>query len=62
MKSTVLGKLYLIPITLGDNDPLEVLPLTIKRTIHFIDDYIVENEKTARKFIKSIHPEKVQAS
>ena len=57
MKSTVPGKLYLIPITLGDNDPLEVLPLTIKRTIDFIDDYIVENEKTARKFIKSIHPE-----
>lgn len=62
MKSTTIGKLYLIPITLGDNDPLEVLPLTIKRTIDFIDDYIVENEKTARKFIKSIHPEKVQAS
>lgn len=62
MKSTVPGKLYLIPITLGDYDPLEVLPLTIKRTIDFIDDYIVENEKTARKFIKSIHPEKVQAS
>ena len=62
MKSTTLGKLYLIPITLGDNEPLDVLPITIKRTIDFIDDYIVENEKTARKFIKSIHPEKVQAS
>ena len=62
MKSTTLGKLYLIPITLGDNEPLDVLPITIKRTIDFIDDYIVENEKTARKFIKSIHPEKVQGS
>ncbi len=57
-----LGKLYLIPITLGDNEPLEVLPLTVKSTIEFIDDYIVENEKTARKFIKSICPEKVQAT
>jgi len=62
MKPTTAGKLYLIPITLGDHDPLEVLPIIIKRTIEFIDDYIVENEKTARKFIKSIHPEKVQAS
>ncbi|WP_298224275.1 SAM-dependent methyltransferase [Flavobacterium sp.] len=62
MKPTTTGKLYLIPITLGDHDPLEVLPITIKNTIDFIDDYIVENEKTARKFIKSIHPEKVQAS
>ena len=65
-----LGKLYLIPVTLDDTsnkeatptNPMDVLPQTVKRTIEFIDDYIVENEKTARKFIKSIHPEKVQAS
>lgn len=63
MKSTALyGKLYLIPTTLGENNPDEVLPFTVKRTVEFIDDYIVENEKTARKFIKSILPEKIQAS
>jgi 16S rRNA (cytidine1402-2'-O)-methyltransferase len=56
------GKLYLIPVPLGENDPTEVLPQTIKRTIEFIDDYIVENEKTARRFIKAIHPEKIQAA
>lgn len=60
--SPFLGKLYLIPTTLGEGDPNEVLPQTIKRTIDFIDNYIVENEKTARKFIKSIQPEKAQAS
>jgi 16S rRNA (cytidine1402-2'-O)-methyltransferase len=43
-------------------DPHDVLPQTVKRAIDFIDFYIVENEKTARKFIKAIHPEKVQAS
>jgi 16S rRNA (cytidine1402-2'-O)-methyltransferase len=57
-----LGKLYLIPTTLGDCDPIDVLPQTIKRCIDFIDDYIVENEKTARKCIKSTNPEKVQAT
>lgn len=58
-----LGKLYLIPTTLGEEgDPNDVLPQTIKRSIDFIDDFIVENEKTARKFIKSIQPTKVQAS
>jgi len=63
MKPTsFLGKLYLIPTTLGEGDPMDVLPHTVKRAIDFIDDYIVENEKTARKFIKSIHPEKVQAT
>lgn len=57
-----LGKLYLIPTTLGECDPNEVLPQNIKRVLSFIDDFIVENEKTARKFIKSVEPEKIQAS
>ena len=56
----VLGKLYLIPTTLGESDPMDVLPQTVKRAIDFIDYYIVENEKTARKSIKAIHPEKKQ--
>lgn len=56
------GKLYLIPTTMGDCEPMDVLPQTVKRCLDFIDDYIVENEKTARKFIKSVQPEKVQAS
>lgn len=57
---SLLGKLYLIPTTLGEMNPEDVLPSTIKRTIDFINFYIVENEKTARRFIKSIHPEKKQ--
>ena len=60
--SDFLGKLYLIPTTLGDVDPMDVLPQTVKRAIDFIDDYIVENEKTARKLVKSIHPDKIQAN
>ena len=58
----IIGKLYLIPVTLGESNPFDVLPETVKRTIDFVDIYIVENEKTARKFIKSILPEKVQAN
>ena len=56
------GKLYLIPTRLGDNPPLEVLPISIKKVIEQIDDYIVENEKTARRFIKRISPNKPQPS
>ena len=58
----VVGKLYLIPTTLGDNAPLEVLPISIKRAIENIDHYIVENEKSARHFIKKISPNKAQPS
>ncbi|GGZ67402.1 SAM-dependent methyltransferase [Algibacter mikhailovii] len=56
------GNLYLIPTTLGDNAPLEVLPISVKRVIEETDFFIVENEKTARRFIKKICPEKSQPS
>lgn len=58
----MFGKLYLIPTTLGDGLPLEVLPHSVKNTIEEIDFFIVENEKTARRFIKKICPEKPQPS
>ena len=56
------GKLYLIPTTLGDNEPLEVLPLSVKKKIEQTHIFIVENEKTARAFIKKITPKKAQSS
>ena len=55
------GKLYLIPVTMGECEPMDVLAQTVPRAIELIQNYIVENEKTARKFIKSVVPNKVQA-
>ncbi|WP_372793389.1 SAM-dependent methyltransferase [Lutibacter sp.] len=57
-----IGKLYLIPTTLGDTEPLEVLPFSVKKIIEELDWFIVENEKTARRFIKQIAPRKSQPS
>ena len=54
------GKLYLIPTTLGIANAAEVLPESVSKTIERIDDYIVENEKTARRHIKYLVPEKKQ--
>ena len=62
MTSSKKGKLYLIPTTLGDCNIDDVLPMSINRTINFIDIFIVENEKTARKCIKSTNPDKIQAN
>ena len=56
------GKLYLIPTTLGDNEPLEVMPLSVKKVVEEVDYFIVENEKSARRFIKKITPKKSQPS
>ncbi len=56
------GKLYLIPTTLGESNPLQVLPYSIRKIIETTDHYIVENEKTARKSIKDVVPGKKQPS
>jgi 16S rRNA (cytidine1402-2'-O)-methyltransferase len=56
----MIGKLYLIPTTLGDNEPLEVMPISVKKVVEEVDFFIVENEKSARKFIKKIAPKKSQ--
>ena len=54
------GKLYMIPTTLGDTEPLEVLPISVKQAIERINHFIVEHEKTARRFIKKVQPRKSQ--
>lgn len=46
---------------MGDCDPMDVLPQTIKRCVDLIDYYVVENDKTARKSIKLVNPEKKQS-
>lgn len=56
------AKLYLIPTTLGSTQPLEVMPLSVKKVIEHLDFFIVENEKSARRFIKKITPNKSQSS
>jgi len=60
MKNSNYGSLYLIPTTLGDNEPLEVLPISVKKVVEQVNYFIVENEKSARRFIKKISPRKSQ--
>lgn len=59
---TNFGTLFLIPVMLGDTTPEGVLPQSVLKTVALIDDYVVENSKTARKFIKSMCPKKKQAT
>lgn len=46
------GTLYLIPVPLSDAAADASYTAYLVRTINAIDEYIVENEKTARKFLK----------
>ena len=54
------GVLNLIPCPLGENAPLEVLPISIKKILEELNHFIVENDKIARRFIKKIIPSKNQ--
>lgn len=47
------GKLYLIPVGLGNVDLKQTLPLPVFHIINNIDDYVVENIKSAVSFLKS---------
>ena len=48
------GKLYMIPTTLGECDVNKILPLYVKEHLHNLDEFIVENSKTARAFLKKM--------
>ncbi len=52
------GKIYLIPTTLGGNDEYKkVLPDYNTKIIHQLDEFIVEQLRTARRFLSKInHP------
>ncbi len=52
------GQLYLIPTILGKGTEETTLPSTILKSIKEIDIFIVENLRTARRFIKNIYREK----
>lgn len=55
------AKVYLIPSLLGTSPHDRVLPSYNLEIIRSINTFVVENEKSARKFIKQVCPEKVQA-
>ena len=48
------GKLYLIPTTLGDIEPNATIPAQVKEIANSISEYIVEDEKWARRYLKKL--------
>lgn len=56
------GALHLIPVALGDTDARLVLPPSALQAAAGLDYFLVENEKSARQFLKNIaHPRPLQA-
>lgn len=48
------GVLYLIPVTLGDDNVTQVLPLPVIELAKQLDTFVVETEKVARHFLSTI--------
>lgn len=51
-----MAKLYLIPTTLGDTSIERVLPPDLTQLISSVPVFIVENIRTARRFLKKVNP------
>jgi 16S rRNA (cytidine1402-2'-O)-methyltransferase len=51
------ASLFLIPVTLGETEVSKVLPSYNKEIIVSIRHFIVENERTARRFLKQTAPD-----
>ena len=47
------GKLYLIPSFLGE-DNKAIIPDQVLETVNMLDEFIVENAKTARRYLRAI--------
>ncbi len=45
------GKLYLIPSPLGENDPAEVIPGPILKSLEGFRSFVVEEVRTARRYL-----------
>jgi len=55
-KKLQMAKLYMIPTTLGDTSIERVLPPDLTQLISSIQVFIVENIRTARRFLKKVNP------
>ena len=54
------GRLFLIPNVLGNTAPLEVMPISVKKTMESLRCFVFEKEKAGRAFVKSISPNILQ--
>jgi len=51
-----MGNLYLIPTTLGESDTARVIPSEVSSIVKGISYFIVENIRTARRYLRKMDP------
>ena len=56
-----MAVLYLVPTFLADNTLHSVLPTNVIATIHRLEQFVVEDVRSARRFLSKIgHPQKIE--
>jgi 16S rRNA (cytidine1402-2'-O)-methyltransferase len=53
-----LGTLYMVPVTLGDDNLSYVIPTDVIQLVKGLEYFVVENEKSARRFLGSVKTNK----
>ena len=53
-----LGTLYMVPVTLGDDNLSYVIPTDVMQLVQNLEYFVVENEKSARRFLGSVKTHK----
>ena len=53
-----LGTLYMVPVTLGDDNLSYVIPADVIKLVQDLEYFVVENEKSARRFLGSVKTNK----
>lgn len=53
-----LGTLYMVPVTLGDDNLSDVIPTNVMKLVQGLEYFVVENEKSARRFLSSVKTNK----
>lgn len=53
-----LGTLYMVPVTLGDDNIGNVIPADVMKLVQGLEYFVVENEKSARRFLGSLKTNK----
>jgi len=51
------GILYLVPVPIGDGPPADELAPRVLRTVCGVRDFVVENERSARRFLSRVMPQ-----
>jgi 16S rRNA (cytidine1402-2'-O)-methyltransferase len=52
------GSLYMVPVTLGDDNLTYVIPADVMQLVQGLEYFVVENEKSARRFLGSVKTHK----